>query len=96
MKHNECYHVGYVGVYNAEDGVNINSSEADDGYDAEQIRVAECETNIILHTGSFARLHNNFVRNSWVSALARPSCTECYAEERILNLESRCAKGNGF
>lgn len=78
LKENKCYSVARHGVYNAVDGITLNSANSDDGYDAEKLRVAECETNIILHTGSFSRIHNNFVSNTWVSALPRPDCTECY------------------
>lgn len=78
LKENKCYHIGYVSVHDAVDGVTFNSNNADDGYDANQLIVAECKTNIILHTGSSAIVHNNFLKNAWVSALARPTCTDCY------------------
>lgn len=67
----------------------------DDGYDAENMIIAECKVNLILHSGSRAIVHNNFVRNTWISALARPTCTDCYTLSKIEAQNTICKDQTG-
>lgn len=75
---NKCYYMGHVSVHNCMEGVTLNNKYADHGYWAESFLIAECETNLKLHSGSLAKIHNNILKNSWISAVARPNCQECY------------------
>jgi len=47
---NRCYHMGYVSVFNTEDGVTLNTKVANDGYDATEMITAECKINLKLHS----------------------------------------------
>lgn len=43
--------------------------------------VAESTIMIKLHTGSNNDIiHNNYLKNTWVSALVRENCVDCYDE----------------
>lgn len=61
--------MGYVSVYNAVDGVTLNTRKTDEGYDATKMKIAECTNNLKLHSGNGNyRIHNNFISNTWISA----------------------------
>lgn len=78
------------------DGVTLNSANTDDGYDGENFLIAECKINLKLHSGSTALVHNNYLRNSWISAVARPNCLDCYTKERLDSLNSKCTNVSGI
>lgn len=52
MDEDKCYHSGYVGIYGSFIGSTINTIRAESGWEAKHIRVAECEKNLELHSGS--------------------------------------------
>lgn len=66
--------MGHVSVHNCVDGVTLNNKNADEGYIAEYMLIAECKINLKLHSASTAKIHNNYLKNSWISAIARPNC----------------------
>lgn len=59
------------------------------------MRIAECSRNLELHAGSSTLVLDNFLKNTWVSALVRPTCEDCYTEERQ-KTHTRCKNQLGI
>lgn len=48
--------------------------------------IAECKTNLILHSASKNYIvHNNFLKNSWIGVYVRTNCLDCYTSEKKKN-----------
>lgn len=57
----------------------INPILTKNGYIVENLRIAECETGIALRSGAgYVFINNNWVKNTWVGALVREDCPDCY------------------
>ena len=87
--------MGYTAIYHCQEGITLNLGHANEGYDATEMVLAENGKNIELHSASSSRIHNNFLSNTWASALVREDCAECYTSER-LGLNSRCGNSDGI
>lgn len=53
-------------------------------YTLDKIIVAECKKSVKLRSGSGgAIIHENFFKNSWVAAVAREDCSDCYNSDNV-------------